>query len=135
MPKIIWTDNLSVKIAAIDAQHRKLIDLINELNDAMSQGKGKDVLGRVLTSLIDYTKTHFAEEERLMSLHKYPGYAEHKAAHDSLTAQVIEISEKFKSGQIGLTIPVSDFLKEWLTDHILHTDKEYSAFLISKGVR
>jgi hemerythrin len=59
MALITWNDSLSVKVAEIDEQHKKLIAMINELNDAMRLGKGKDVLGKIVNGLVTYTTTHF----------------------------------------------------------------------------
>jgi len=64
---------LSVNIQSIDEQHKKLVALVNNLNDAMSSGKGQLIMGKILDDLVAYTKTHFATEERLMTTHTYPG--------------------------------------------------------------
>jgi len=50
-----WNDSLSVNVGMIDKQHQKLVGMINELNDAMRQGKGKDILGKTLNELVAYT--------------------------------------------------------------------------------
>ena len=57
MALINWNNSMSVRVAKIDQQHQKLIAMINDLDDAMKQGKGKEVLGKVLSSLISYTAT------------------------------------------------------------------------------
>lgn len=72
-----WKDSYSVKVAALDNQHKKLFDLVNELHVAMSQGHGKDVAGDVLRRLIDYTVHHFSAEETLMQKHNFPGLIAH----------------------------------------------------------
>ena len=64
MPLIQWDDSLRVNIAEIDAQHRKLVGMINELNEAMRMGKGKEILGKTVQGLIEYTQTHFQTEEK-----------------------------------------------------------------------
>lgn len=78
MALITWNENYSVKVKQFDDQHKKLIDMINELHDAMKVGKGKDVMEKILAGLIQYTVTHFANEERLMKQHNYPDYEQHK---------------------------------------------------------
>ena len=134
MALITWSDNLSVNIKEIDAEHKKLIDMINELHSAMGSGKGREAMGTILTGLVDYTKTHFAYEEKLFQQHAYPGYLAHKGQHDALTKQVVEVMTKFKSGQSVVTVEVMNFLKDWLSNHIQTTDKKYGPFLNSKGV-
>jgi hemerythrin len=72
MAMVTWNDNLSVNVAEIDLQHKKLVGLINELFDAMKIGKGKDVTGKILDGLISYTATHFTQEERYFDKFGYP---------------------------------------------------------------
>ncbi|MDA8083622.1 MAG: bacteriohemerythrin [Nitrospiraceae bacterium] len=134
MALIEWKDDLSVNIRMIDGQHKELIRMINELNEAMKVGKGQEVIGKVLTGLIDYTRMHFATEERLFETHKYPGYIAHKGEHDKLTAQVLDLKKKFDNRQAVITVEIMSFLKDWLQKHIMKTDKQYSSYLNNKGV-
>ncbi len=134
MPLITWTSNLSVGVKQLDEQHQKLINLINSLHDAMTQGKGKEALGNILNELINYTVYHFGTEENLFQKYGYMGYASHKQEHDKLTQQAKEIKTKFDSGEPVLTIEVMNFLRDWLNNHIVGTDKKYGPFLNSKGV-
>lgn len=130
-----WNDQLSVKIAQIDMQHKKLVDMVNEMFEAMQAGKGKDVLGKILAELIQYTRTHFATEERLMQTHGYQDFAAHKKEHDDLAKQVLDLESKFKAGEPVMSSSVGTFLKGWLVNHIKGTDMKYAPFLNSKGVR
>lgn len=136
MSLMVWNDKLSVGVPSIDAEHKKLVGMVNELYDAIQAGHGKDVLSKILDGLIDYTATHFAHEERLFAETGYPAAAEHKKLHDDLKKQVLEIQAKFKSGASGtLSLEVLNFLKNWLIVHIQGTDKKYSPHLNAKGVR
>ena len=134
MNLITWSDTMSVNIKSIDEEHKKLVNMINELHSAMGSGKGKDIMGKILIGLADYTKTHFALEENLMQKHAYPGYLNHKGQHDALTKQVNDLYIKFQEGKAMITIEVMHFLKDWLTNHIQNTDKKYAPFLNNKGV-
>ena len=130
-----WKPEYSVKVAEIDAQHQKLVALLNALYEAMQSGKGRLVVGPAVNGLIDYTKTHFATEERLMQAAGYPGLPAHKKQHDEFVAKVKEFQTQLESGQASLTIQVSNFLKDWLINHIQNTDQLYSSTLNSKGFR
>lgn len=134
MPIITWSSNLSVNVAEMDRQHRKLIDLINELFDAMSSGRGKDVIGKILAGLTEYTKTHFASEERMLQLHNYTELSTQQSEHIKLTKQVVELQKKFKSGSLSITLETMNFLRDWLQNHILQNDKKYGPYLNSMGV-
>jgi len=134
MPLMTWNDEYSVKINIIDGQHKKLIDLLNQLYDAMHSGKGKEVLGKTLDELVAYTKVHFRTEEELFKKFSYPGFTQHKNEHDKLTNQVVEFQEQYKAGGSMLSIELMNFLTNWLSGHILKSDKKYTSFLNSKGV-
>jgi hemerythrin len=135
MALIEWKESLSVSIPKYDNQHKKLIALINQLHEAMSAGKGKDVLGKVFAELLDYTKTHFADEEAEFKKHAYPEYPLHKSEHDRLTNEVKKYYEEFMAGKGSLSIEIQAFLRDWLQKHIMGTDKKYVPFMTSKGVK
>ncbi|MBI5594357.1 MAG: hemerythrin family protein [Deltaproteobacteria bacterium] len=130
-----WKNDYSVGIAKIDDQHKVLVGFLNELFESMQAGKGKNALDSVLTNLVQYTKTHFASEESLMKLYKYPDYEAHKQKHDNMTGHVLELKRQLDSGQISNPIQITSFLKDWLSKHIMGTDKLYGPFLNAKGVR
>jgi hemerythrin-like metal-binding protein len=128
-----WNNALSVNVNDIDRQHMQLINLINRLFDAMSSGKGSDVLGKTLTDLITYTKGHFALEEKYMREYNYPLLSLHKTEHDKLTKQVLDLANEFQSGKTLISIKVMNFLKDWLNNHIMQNDKKFGEFLNSVG--
>ena len=132
MPLLKWTGAYSVGVPAMDAQHQRLITLINEFHQAMSEGHGSQQVRAVLDALADYTVKHFRDEEALMERHHYPALAEHRRKHQELIRSVEELRQKNKDSEIGLSITVSDFLKEWLTNHIQGADKKYGPYLQEK---
>lgn len=129
-----WNQSLSVNVSLFDDHHKKLIDLVNQLIEAMKRGDGNNALGGVLQSLVNYTATHFSSEERLMQSKGYPDYAKHKAIHDSLVKEVMDLQAHHKAGKSLMTIKVMKLLKEWLVSHIQGEDKKYGPFLNSKNV-
>jgi hemerythrin len=129
-----WTDEYSVHVKSMDDQHRRLVELINQLHDAMRVGKGREVIGQVLDSVIRYTQTHFAAEERLMSANGYPALGQHKLEHESLVRQVAEIQKQVQAGKLTVSLSVLDFLKKWLVEHIGGCDQGYGKFLSAKSV-
>lgn len=133
MALITWSDKFSVQVKQLDEQHKKLIELLNRLHDAMKVGKGKEVLEEVLGSLIIYTQKHFAAEEELLKVNNYPGYAVHKQAHNQLVVQVLDVQKQTQTG-VALSQQVMSFLKDWLETHIQGTDKKYGPFLNQKGL-
>ena len=60
MALFTWQDKYSVGIRQIDDQHKQLINMINELNDAMLAGKEKEVLLTELNKRANYYVSHYA---------------------------------------------------------------------------
>ena len=132
MALIVWNDSFSVGIKQIDDQHRKLLGLVNSLFDAMKEGKGKDIMGDILTDLITYTVFHFSTEEIYFKKYRYPDSSKHKQEHRYLTEKATDLKEKFDKGEAIITVEVMQFLKDWLNNHILRTDRQYSPYLNGK---
>jgi hemerythrin len=128
-----WKEEYSVDHSEIDTQHKRLFQLADELHSAMAAGKGSATLSKTLNDLIEYTKHHFASEERLMQLHHYPEFAAHKVLHDELTTRVMEFQKEFAAGRTSITIDLFQFLKDWLTHHIGETDRKVATFLKAKA--
>jgi len=124
-----WHDKFSVGNGEIDGQHKKLFELADRFHDAMGGGKGKQVLEQTLTDLIDYTKHHFACEEKVMQQSSYPEYRAHKTEHDSLTQKVIQFRDDLAADRTVVTIDVLEFLRAWLGNHIGDMDKKVGDFL------
>jgi hemerythrin len=136
MPLMSWNPKMSVGVDTFDKDHQKLVALLNDLFDAVSTGKGRDVLGTVLDGLVEYTKFHFSREEEHMTRHSYPDTAAHLREHHDLTRQVVEVQRRWKEGESAvLSMEVLSFLKNWLLKHIQQSDKAYGPFFNAKGVR
>lgn len=133
MALINWSEQLSVGLDTIDKEHRKLLDILNSMHDAMAKGKGKEMVGVVLQELVQYTVSHFAHEEELMRKHGYPDFETHKGIHQGVTRKVLDYQKKHSAGTIN-TIEVLNFLTDWLKKHIMETDKKYGPHLAMKGV-
>jgi hemerythrin len=134
MPFIEWKDEYSVNVASIDDQHRKLIAIINRLHEAMKVGKGREILSDVMAELIDYSDYHFTSEEGLMKKVGHPDIQGHIAEHNHFRQMVRSISDEVKGGNFVMTLEINEFLREWLVDHMLGTDRKYSDRFILYGI-
>jgi len=130
-----WSDDYSVKVPSIDAQHRKLVGMLNELHDGMSAGTGTDQLAVLLNGLIAYTAEHFTYEEQLFAEHGYPQTTAHTEEHRRLVTQVLDFKKKYEASEATINMQLMKFLKDWLIKHILGSDKAYSAHLVERGVK
>lgn len=128
-----WNDRLSVGVEMIDTDHKKLVSMVNELHDAVAAARGKDVLGKVLDGLVDYTKSHFGREEAEMKKFGYPKAAQHAQEHAALARQVLDVQAKYRAGNTQvLSMEVMAFLRDWLLKHIQGSDRALGVFLMEQ---
>ncbi|MGB0748844.1 MAG: bacteriohemerythrin [Magnetospiraceae bacterium] len=129
MATLQWTEDLSVGNPYIDADHRGLFDLIQELNQAnMTDG----LLSNILRRLEDYTAYHFAREEEMMRDIGYPDYDAHIQMHHNFVEWLDTVKTIYRRAaespfQVGDL--VNAFLGEWLTKHIMEEDMKYRDFI------
>ncbi len=121
MEKLItWSDALySVKIKEMDNHHKKIVEFINKLHDAMMNGNGKNVLLPILNELVSYTKYHFEAEEKMMKQYDYNHLAIQEKEHKMFVEKISELTDKYNSGSKEMSIETLKFLKNCLYDHIL----------------
>ena len=129
-----WTQEHSVSVLRFDADHKKLFSLVNDLNDAMAEGRGRYVVTRVLQDLAGYAQRHFAAEEAAMRRANFAGIEEHIAEHRDLTEKVEKYYDEYSATSDGIPIDVLFFLRDWLQHHILDTDRKYVTALNQAGI-
>jgi hemerythrin len=134
MPLFEWNDKFSVEVKKYDEQHKNLIKILNDLYDAMKIGKSTVVMSEIFDSLLDYTKYHFNDEEESLKKYNYEEYTLHKAEHDNLTVKVLDYKKKFENKEILISVELLNFLKDWLTNHIMKTDRKYGNFFKEHGI-
>ena len=128
-----WTEDLSVGVTEIDNQHKELFKQIDNLLSAMSTGKGKDEVGKIINFLGNYVIEHFGMEEKKMLSMQYPNYPAHKAIHTAFISSFTEIKKNFDENGSTSTcvLQVNRQVNDWLKSHICNVDKELGKFLIA----
>ncbi len=129
MELIKWTDKYSIGIKEIDNQHKGLVIIINELFKLMSEGKAKSQLNDIFDHLTHYTKKHFSTEELVLYKYAYPELEQHKNEHKKFIKKIENFRSDFVNKKITLSLEVLNFLKDWLLNHILISDKKYSVHI------
>ncbi len=129
-----WSDEFCVGVAKLDQEHMRLVEIINELHDAMLSRRTAEVLNDATDRMAAYAAGHFSTEDRLMIRHGYPRHRQHKLQHDVFTQKAIELQTRVSQKTLVLSLEVLAFLRNWLANHILRSDKELALFLNSKGV-
>ncbi len=125
MEAIDFTDALRTGIEEIDSQHEVLIDIHNELVEAMQKNHGNRVMNEILARLFQYSKEHFQDEEALLEAHHYPELQKHRQRHLDLVKSIRRyIFRHTRSGE-RITHEMVDFIGKWITDHIMVEDMAY----------
>lgn len=134
MAVLQWNDKMSVGVEALDDDHKKLLGMVNELNDAVRADGSPETIQRILRELVSYADYHFEAEERLMRLARYEQFESHRQTHDRLRAQAQEMAGRYQTQptrQNGLKM--FDFLSDWLMRHILRDDMAYREALTARA--
>ena len=126
---IEWTNDLSVGVSSIDAQHQQLFKMADELFEAGKNGKSKEKIGDLLGFLDRYTKQHFKDEEAYMKSINYPGLAEQEKTHQAFVNELTKLKGEFdkSGGNIAVIIGANQMVVDWLTKHISGMDKKIGA--------
>lgn len=130
-PFVFDAASMSTGVSSVDAQHRQLFVIINDLVDAMERRKGADAVGRSLTSLTTYTRTHFTHEEKCMTAAACPVAKVNALQHEQFMRTVEGLTAKYNAARskpeahallANLAAQVNSAVGQWLKMHILGTD-------------
>ena len=120
----VWTSDLETKDHNIDGQHQQLFMVVNELISSCQVGIQGDEVKKTIDFLINYTATHFDDEEKFQIRHNYPEYARHKQFHEDFKAVIFNLAEQLIREDTGitLTLALGNTVGGWLTNHIKKED-------------
>lgn len=120
----------------VDEQHRKLVELLNRIDHAVQDQVEVWIVGTFIQDLEDYTKFHFSAEVNLMKQFGYPQADTHEDKHEWFVQKLREAVEDYRNGHGEKVLrDLRLFLKTWLVQHILGTDKEMCSWLIDHGAK
>jgi hemerythrin len=133
MSLFAWSDRYAIDHPQIDNQHKQLFKYADALHAAMMKGSARTVIGTVLGNLIEYTQTHFRDEEAVMRGARYAKFAMHKSEHDALTKKVLALKAEFDAGNITVSVEAMQFLRDWLEHHIMVLDADIARHVLKTG--
>ena len=130
---VSWDVSYDVGVPSVDKQHRHLVDLINNLYNACLGEKAEleETFRDVMKELVDYVMIHFKDEESIMEEINYPGLKEHKQKHEKFVKEILESVNAYRNGKQFVPNAFVRFLRDWLFNHILLTDKEMARYYLS----
>ena len=118
MPIVEWNDSYSVGVPALDNDHKRLIEIINRVDEAERAGNS---VQWVLQELEDYAKRHFQREEERLEAIGFAGLAEHARQHHAFTEWVETVKQTYDlspEAHFHLAATVRDYLRNWLVDQM-----------------
>jgi len=123
---IKWSNTFSCGIKLIDEQNKELINTVNDmfLRKTGSEEEERIYFSGILNKTIDYIKTLFTSEEKIMKAANFAGYTRHKQNHDRFAVDVFETIYDFYSGRRISLHNYARFLRDWIFSHIAIMDKQ-----------
>jgi hemerythrin len=125
-----WDDEYALGITVIDAQHKQLFRLSNELDAALKSGIRADEIDSLLIHMGEYAARHFTMEEKYMVESGYPGLGEQQEAHKAFAKRFAEIYMDFKNDGLGreITETLRRELTDWVREHVIGIDQQFGEY-------
>lgn len=133
---LVWEENRhALGIPSIDQQHRDLMDLVNELTEAVAHGCDFEQALRQMEKILDFAAGHFAHEEALMRQHGFPGLEQHAAEHEKLLREAATLMKTLSPENFDRAVLVTAFLTDCTENHILHEDRAIGQYFEERGIK
>ena len=124
-----WNDEYLTFNQVIDEQHQRLFEIINGIYDMIRVGRGHESVAHALSDLTEFTRFHFATEEKYMQEASFAGLEHHAAEHGRMLDEIRELRHRILDGSTVVTMNEMSFLKDWLLVHFTGLDRGLAAFL------
>jgi hemerythrin-like metal-binding protein len=123
---IAWKEFYSVNDPSLDAEHKQIIECINDLYATMQSVAAGSAKRQVLDKLVQYTQNHFTHEEARLKEVGFPNFEAHKALHDNMRQRTLGLRTHLT---LVTARDVLVFLKDWWVGHIQGEDKVYASYM------
>lgn len=128
-------DKTILNLTEIDLQHRTIVNLFHDLNQAIAGNKASDETKIIFEKLDRYIMFHFATEERYFKKFSYPEAATHIKEHKSFKKMIQELENNFKNNELKTSVFLLKYLEKWIKRHVLETDTKYADHFRRHGLR
>lgn len=123
-----WKAEYEIGESKIDAQHRTVIGLINQLMSSW-HNCSHEALSDILAEMTEYAHEHLAYEEHVMADCGYPELESHKVKHRQYVRQTAKMCMQAVRDTQQAPDRIFDFLMQWWDRHILQEDQLYKPYL------
>ena len=129
-----WKDEYNVDIVIIDEQHKKFLDILNELKIIINDNSCKEHVSKIFFQIAYLIDHYFIKEEIYFKDSKYPNLEQHKISHNQFIDRIIQLQKDVEANKPDLCREIYFYLENWFDEHILKYDKEAIEFLKKSGV-
>ena len=124
-----WNSSLEIGIAAIDAQHMKIFELLLALENSVTKRDPWNIQVFFLSQIEEYLKFHLAVEEAMLEIIRYPNLSHHRNGHSAITSNIRELETELKKTHDGISgAKLVSFFESWFIRHVLADDHDYAAY-------
>lgn len=127
---IEWKDEYVLGIEEIDKQHQQLFKIAGDIHELIKNDIILDKYDRIMHligDLKEYTVFHFSSEEEYMKSIGYRKFFSHKVEHDDFIDKINHVDmEQMDMDHEQYLLDIMDFILNWISQHILDTDKAYT---------
>lgn len=129
-----WHERYNVKVERFNEEHKHLFEIVKKLYVAIENKDDRIALALIINDLIRYSKEHFTEEETCLMEAQFPNFEQHKREHRLFIQKIEQFASDYNYGKHLLHFDILMFLKNWVLQHIMVSDKQYGDFLNAKGI-
>ena len=129
-----WKEKYAVNITVIDDQHKKLLEIINELKQIINNNLCEKKVSGVFFQLAYLIDHYFIKEEIYLNDLRYPNIEQHKIEHNKFIDRIIQFQKDVENNKPDLCLEIYKYLEDWFDDHILKYNKEAVEYLLKNGV-
>ncbi|MEA2043073.1 MAG: bacteriohemerythrin [Bacteroidota bacterium] len=126
---IKWSSTYELGHEEIDKQHEKLVDIINDFYSAFANAEAHEEIHKIIGELVNYTIFHFTAEEEIFKKSGYPDTEEHINKHRVFVDKLKDYHKEVQDGNMTTTYDLMTFLRDWLLEHIMGTDRTYLPYI------
>ena len=107
----------------MDADHLPMLEMLDDLHQAMIRGHGAAVVGQTLEALSDHENEHFSREEALLASCGYPELAAHRALHRNMLMELAALARRVRLGHMPVALDTMQTMRRWIAEHINGSDR------------
>lgn len=124
-----WNESLSTGYQHLDDEHKEIFEIINDLYNAIKKAELKTRIEGIVEKMVDYTETHFKDEEELFEKYDFEHKEDHILAHKRFVRKSKEFKRDVHNNTTIVAIQTLNFLRTWWRNHIVSMDQKYKGKL------